>query len=110
MNTTSKPRGDAVAAVVEDQLELTLDELGRACHCSRTWIVRLVDEGVLQPSAGHAAADWRFDSPALARAHRAARLARDLKVNLAGVALALELLDRIEALERQRMPPRAGTT
>lgn len=86
--------------IVEEHLELDLDELGRACRCSREWIVTLVHEGVLQPT-DPAAAQWRFAGESLRRAHHATRLQRDLDLNVPGVALVLDLLDRIESLERR---------
>lgn len=43
-------------------------------------------------------AQWRFSGSALRRLRRAMSLSRDLEVNPPGVALALDLLDEIEAL------------
>jgi chaperone modulatory protein CbpM len=59
--------------------------------------VELVDEGILQP-AGRNPEQWRFPGTSLQRARTAMRLQQDLKINLAGVALALDLLDEIESL------------
>jgi chaperone modulatory protein CbpM len=41
----------------------------------------------------------RFSAASIVRVQKANRLQRDLGVNLAGTALVLDLLDRIEALE-----------
>jgi chaperone modulatory protein CbpM len=99
----------APAVIVEESVQFTLDELGRATHTSTEWLVTLVHEGVLAPlPAAPAAAptELRFGGEALRRTRRAARLLRDFELNLAGVALALDLLDRIDALEqRQRKEP-----
>jgi chaperone modulatory protein CbpM len=46
------------------------------------------------------AAEWRFSGAQLRRARIALRLERDLGVNAAGVALALELLEELEQLRR----------
>ena len=100
--------GAASAWIVEEHVSLSLDELGRACHCSRERIVTLVHEGVLQPSDA-AATEWRFAGDSLARAHRATRLMRDLELTPPAVALVVQLLDRIEQLERRlagAAPPR----
>jgi len=86
--------------IVEEHLELGVDELGHACRCSREWIVTLVHEGVLQPR-DPAASEWRFGGESLKRARQATRLQRDLELNVPAVALVLDLLDRIEALERR---------
>jgi chaperone modulatory protein CbpM len=95
MNTSSHQ-----TCIVEEHLELGVDELGRACRCSREWIVTLVHEGVLEPT-DPAASDWRFAGESLRRARQATRLQRDLDLNVPAVALVLELLDRIEDLERR---------
>jgi chaperone modulatory protein CbpM len=86
--------------IVEEQVELSIDELGHACRCSRESIVALVSEGVLQPTDARAA-EWRFRGQSLQRARRATRLQRELELNVPAVALVLQLLDRIEALEAQ---------
>lgn len=88
------------AVIVEEQFELGLDELGRACRCSRETLVTLVHEGVLAP-ANPDSADWRFDAEAFKRARRAARLMQELELNLPGVAVALDLLERIDELNRR---------
>ena len=96
MNTPDAPalRG----RIVEEELTLTTIELSRACNASPSHIELWVAEGVLQPSGG-TPADWRFSGGSLARMRTATRLARDLKINSPGVALALDLLDEIEQLE-----------
>ncbi|OHX11212.1 chaperone modulator CbpM [Chromobacterium sphagni] len=91
--------------VVEEQLELTLVELCQACHADEAFVVRWVWEGVLEPS-GDTPQNWRFRGDALRRARMAWRLSRDLEIDSAGVALALDLLDELAAL-RARLE-RAG--
>jgi len=83
--------------VLDEQAELTLGDLCRACCQHAEWIEQLVNEGILEP-AGRDPAQWRFSGTSLQRAHIAMRLQRDLEINLAGVALALELMDEIESL------------
>jgi chaperone modulatory protein CbpM len=83
--------------VLDEQAELTLSDLCRACCQHAEWIVQLVEEGILEP-AGHNPAQWRFSGTSLQKAHIAMRLQRDLEINLAGVALALDLMDEIESL------------
>lgn len=88
------------ALILEDQVDLTLDELCRACSTQVEQLMALVDEGVIAPS-GSAPGSWRFTGAHLYRARVAVRLQRDLGVNLAGAALALELMDELEALRAQ---------
>ncbi|MEP7297418.1 MAG: chaperone modulator CbpM [Burkholderiales bacterium] len=85
-------------AVVEDEVQLTLVELCRACRAHedqvRVWVV----EGVLAP-IGESPTEWRFTGASLRRARLALTLTRELEVNAPGVALALDLMDEIEALK-----------
>jgi chaperone modulatory protein CbpM len=86
--------------ILEDQEELTLDDLCRACAAQSELIVDLVHEGVLAP-LGAAPEVWRFTGVHLHRATVAVRLQRDLGVNPAGAALALELMDELDSLRAQ---------
>ncbi len=83
--------------VLDEQAQLTLAELSRACAAQAEHIIELVEEGVLEP-AGDEPQLWRFTCVHLRRARVAVRLQRDLGINLAGAALALQLLDEVEAL------------
>jgi|SRR5450755_4622755 chaperone modulatory protein CbpM len=96
MNRTITPalRG----SVVEEEVQLTTVELCRACNASAQQIELWVVEGVLEPS-GRTPDEWRFGGRSLARMRLAMRLARDLELNTPGVALTLDLLERIAALE-----------
>ena len=85
-------------SVVEEEVELTTFELVRACRTTEQQIEVWVSEGVLQPSGASPEA-WRFHGDSLARMRLATRLMQDLEINVAGVALALDLLDRIAELE-----------
>ncbi len=83
--------------ILEDQTQLSLDDLCHACEAEADRIVDLVNEGVLAAS-GAAPEHWRFDGLQLHRARIALRLESDLGVNLAGAALALDLLDELNTL------------
>lgn len=83
--------------ILEEQTELTLAEVCRACAVQADFIVELVEEGVLVP-VGREPHHWRFSGTHMRHARVALRLHRDLGVNLAGAALALQLLDEVEAL------------
>ena len=83
--------------ILEEQNELTLADLCRACAAQADSIVELVNEGVLAP-VGETPDYWRFTGVHLHRARVALRLENDLGLNLAGVALVLELLDELDAL------------
>lgn len=93
--TNEYPRGGGV--ILEEELSFTLAELSGACRVHAETLVALVEEGVLDPE-GEDALHWRFTGTNLRRAQMALRLQRDLGVNLSGAALALELMEEIEAL------------
>ena len=83
--------------VLEETVELTLGELCRACQLPAERVLELVQEGVIEP-LGREQARWRFSGVSVRRAHCALRLEQDLGVNIAGAALALELLEELERL------------
>ena len=86
------------ATIVEEDRPMSLAELSRACRAREEQIQVWVVEGVLQPS-GNTPPEWRFAGPSLRRARLAITLTRELEINPPGVALALDLMDQIEALE-----------
>lgn len=88
-------------SILEQQTELSLDEVSRICAVQVGFIIELVEEGVLAPIAGHAPDSWRLSGAQVRHVTVAWRLQRDLGVNLAGAALALQLLDEIETLRAQ---------
>jgi chaperone modulatory protein CbpM len=86
-------RGD----LLDEEVEMTLAQLCRACELSEAQIIELVEQGVIDP-LGPEPAEWRFVSVNLRRVRITRNLQRDLGVNAPGAALALELLEEIEAL------------
>jgi chaperone modulatory protein CbpM len=86
--------------IFEEYTVLSVDDLSRLCAVDKTYIVELVEEGVLSVIEIEAS-EWRFPGAALRRARMALRLQRDLEINLPGVALALELLEELERLRRE---------
>ncbi|MGR8934252.1 MAG: chaperone modulator CbpM [Gammaproteobacteria bacterium] len=87
--------------ILEEETELTLNELCRTYNVHAELIVELVEEGALEPS-GKEPATWIFTGSSLKRIRAAIRLHSDLGINPPGVALALQLLDELESL-RARM-------
>ena len=69
----------------------------------------MVGEGIVAPIGG-GVIKWRFTRNSVVRVRTVMRMQRDLRVNLAGAALALDLLERIEALNERlksfEPPPR----
>jgi len=86
--------------MIEEHTTFTLKELSRACGQPAEWILALVDEGVIEP-VGNEPGEWQFQGPCLRQVRIVQRLEADLGLNLAGAALALELLEEVESLRRQ---------
>lgn len=91
-----KLKDPIIGEVVETRAHLSLSELCRTCCVHADRIVELVEEGILEPS-GKKVSEWRFSGIAILRVRTVRRLQEDLGVNLAGVALALELMDELQA-------------
>jgi len=87
--------------LLDEKMYLSLTEISDACSSRTEWVVELVEEGILEP-AGTQRDAWRFPGNSLTRAHIAMRLQQDLHINLAGVALALDLLDEIDMLKTRQ--------
>lgn len=83
-----------------DETRFTLDELCQRCTVEVEQVVSLVEEGIVEPRGEHAE-EWQFGLRSVRRVRTAVRLQRDLGVNTAGAALAIELLERIAELERR---------
>ncbi|MBW2658503.1 MAG: MerR family transcriptional regulator [Deltaproteobacteria bacterium] len=86
--------------VLEEEYSLTLRQLCRICTVRSEHILELVEEGIIEPR-GAGRGQYRFHTDSLRRVQVSCRLQRDLGVNLAGVALALDLLDEIEQLRNR---------
>lgn len=84
--------------IIDEQTEFSLAELCRSCEVQAEFVEALVEEGILEP-VGTRRRHWCFHAASLRRTRITRHLQRDLGVNLAGAALALDLLDRIEELE-----------
>lgn len=86
--------------VIEESAEITLVELCESCDIEIELVDELVEEGILEPRGGeHDGRRFHFSS--VHRTRTVVHLRRDLGLNLAGAALALELLDRIDHLQAQ---------
>jgi chaperone modulatory protein CbpM len=87
--------------IFEESSALSVQDLERMFAVEQRRIVEWVEEGVISVLEMEAT-EWRFSGAQLRRARIALRLERDLGVNAAGVALALELLEELEQLRRER--------
>ena len=83
--------------LMDDEVEMSLAQLCRACELSETEIVKLVDEGIIDP-VGQGPAVWQFHAVSLRRVRITRNLQQELGVNTPGAALALDLLEELEEL------------
>ena len=83
--------------ILDDETQVTLVQLCRSCDVRGEHIEAMVEQGILEPS-GRRGPHWCFPSSSLRRTRVTLHLQRDLGVNLAGAALALDLLERIDEL------------
>jgi len=84
--------------LIDEETTFTLAELCRCCDVEAELIEVLVEHGILEPS-GRQGRHWCFPASSLRRTRITLHLQRDLGVNLAGAALALDLLERIDELD-----------
>ena len=83
--------------LLDTESSLSLAELSHCCGVHAELIVEMVGEGILDPLDDDPLCR-HFPGSSLPRANRALRLRWDLGINLAGVALVLELMDEIQHL------------
>lgn len=86
--------------IIERSEPLSFTELCHAIALQDNLVIEMVEQHLIVPQ-GHSQEDWQFDDIALKRAKVAANFYHDLGMNLEGIALALDLLDKIEQLETQ---------
>ena len=83
-----------------EDISLSLDELYHACNVQTEWIIELVDEAILEPT-GRETSEWMFSGSGLQRTRTVRRLQQDLRINIAGAALVLDLMDEIKLIQAQ---------
>jgi chaperone modulatory protein CbpM len=85
--------------ILNEETRCTLADLCRLCGVNAESIHEMIEEGIITPE-GSSAQEWCFTSIAIKRVQTTIRLQQDLRVNLPGCALALDLLEELEELRR----------
>jgi len=80
--------------------ELTLDALAVRAGLHPALVRRYIEFGLIEPVEREGAMPL-FDDAAVPRLRRINRLRQGLGINLAGVSVVLDLLDRMSALKRE---------
>jgi len=92
----NRPRRDTNRAVAMDVW--SVEQIAIRCGVDPEFVAQLVAYGVIDPVPGRQDA---FYSVVTLRVLKVVRIQRDLGVNLQGAAVILDLLRRIEKLERE---------
>jgi DNA-binding transcriptional MerR regulator len=79
---------------------LTLEQLSDSAELHPALVEKLIQHGLLEPAADQAPR-LLFPISCIERLRRIIRLRRDLRVNLAGVAVILEMRQHIEELQKE---------
>ncbi len=85
--------------IIDEEEDINLVQLCNYCKLKQETIIEMVNEGIVEP-VGQSKVEWRFSFTTVERVNRVKRLQRDFELTLSGVGLAMDLLDRIETLER----------
>ena len=83
--------------ILDEDLECTLHDLCSMCNIPAEFVLEMIDEGLISPQ-GKEPGTWRFTAFEIRRVQTTLRLQRDLRVNLPGCALVLDLLEELEEL------------
>lgn len=90
-------REDILTGYVMDGACLTLEELCAVCSVEPVWVIRHVEEGLLNPETGERSS-WRFSSASLTRTRRLYALERDFDAVPELAALMVDLLEELDSL------------
>jgi chaperone modulatory protein CbpM len=95
-----------IGSIAEETI-ITLPELSQICSVQTDYIIELVTEGILDIAIHNPLVEleseqepepeteqWCFTGNCIQRVHISLRLQRDLDINLAGVALMLDFLEK----------------
>lgn len=85
------------ATVLDEDMTLTVTQLCESLGLEKDQLVSFVEEGLVEP-LGSNPENWQFPGPALKRLRIAARLQRDLEIDLPGAILAVDLLEELQRL------------
>jgi DNA-binding transcriptional MerR regulator len=86
--------------------QYTLERLAAWTGVPPERVHQYMDYGLME-SLPHAGVQPLFDAAGVARLQRIERLRRDLGINLAGIAVILDLLDQLSTLQREVVQWRA---
>lgn len=86
-------------SVLNEDMEYGLRDLCSICNVPAEIIQDMIDEGLINPD-GSNPMEWRFSGVEIQRIQISIRLQRDLRINLPGCAMILDLMEELEELRR----------
>jgi chaperone modulatory protein CbpM len=86
--------------VLSEEHKLTLNDICESCGLLESKVRTYIEESVVEVQ-GDDVKLWRFSEVSVVKIQKAHRLERDLRLNPAGAALALDLMSQIEELKNQ---------
>jgi len=87
--------------VLDEDTRCGLAELCNLCGITAETAQDMINEGLLSPQ-GASPRQWHFTYIEVRRVQTAVRLQRDLRINLPGCALILDLLEELEEMRQAR--------
>ena len=85
--------------VIDHETGLSFEEIASATHVDEEFIIQLIEYHIVHPHKGTSKKNWQFDHLSLRRLKLARNFYYDLEVNLSGIALLMDMSERIEQLE-----------
>jgi len=95
-----KPRRYQIALIRQTTEHLTVDGLASSTGIHPALVERLIEFGLLEPVAW-AGSSPLFDVSVIPRLRVIERLRGDLGINLPGIAVILEMIERLRAVQRE---------
>lgn len=80
---------------------LTLESLAGVAEMPLDLVRLFVDQGLIAPIPSESGTQLWFEASCIVRLRAIRRLRRDLGINLPGIAAVLDLLDRVQSLQRE---------
>jgi chaperone modulatory protein CbpM len=85
---------------IDETTSYSLRECCHLCRVNAQTIHEMIDEGLITP-VGESPQNWCFGAAHIRRIQITLRLQQDLRINLPGAALALDLLDELAELQQK---------
>lgn len=88
------------STLLDENVTYSFAELCTVCKVQDDLVFEMINEGIIAPvtMAGTSPRNWMFSATNIKKVQITIRLQEDLRVNLPGAALAIELLEELEQL------------